>query len=102
MGCASDCFALAYGRLGHRCQNLGVESHAVRGVENQNDDGRKVYDENGFWRPMKGQTGTAKYQQTCYGLFGWEPYLGQWVPYDYACHLYSHLAQQKDLEAGRL
>lgn len=102
MGFASDCFGLAYERLGHRCQNLGAESHVVRGTESQNDDGGKVYDENEFWPVMKVQTGTPKYQQSCYGLFGREPYLGQWVPYDYARHLYSHLPQRKDLEAEKL
>lgn len=74
MRCASDCFGLAYERLGHRYQNLGAEAHVVRGVENQNDDWRKIYDEDEFWRVMKVQTGTAKYQQHCYGLFGQEEY----------------------------
>lgn len=38
MGCASDCFGLAYERLGRRYQNLGAEAHVFRSVENQNDD----------------------------------------------------------------
>lgn len=74
--CVSDCFGLAYERLRRRCRNLGVEPRVVRGFENQSDDGRKICDENEIWRLTKVQTGTAEYQQRCYGFSGRAGYRG--------------------------